>query len=47
MLRRHLTQTRLRLVLAVAAGVLLGAVFGQPRAGGVSARRILAFRLGH
>ena len=30
MLRRHLTRTRLGLVLAVAAGVLLGAVFGQP-----------------
>ena len=33
MLRRHLTRTRLGLVLAVVAGVLLGAVFGQPRAG--------------
>ena len=30
MLRRHLTRTRLGLVLAIAAGVLLGAVFGQP-----------------
>jgi len=33
MLRTHLTRTRLGLVLAVAAGVLLGAVFGQPGAG--------------
>jgi len=30
MLRRHLTRTRLGVVLAVAAGVLLGAIFGQP-----------------
>lgn len=30
MLRRHLTRTRLGIVLAVAAGVVLGAVFGQP-----------------
>lgn len=30
MLRRHLTRTRLGLALAVAAGVVLGAVFGQP-----------------
>jgi hypothetical protein len=30
MLRRHLTRTRLGAVLAVAAGVLLGAAFGQP-----------------
>ena len=30
MLRRHLTRTRLGLVLAVVAGVVLGAVFGQP-----------------
>jgi hypothetical protein len=30
MLRRNLTRTRLGLVLAVAAGVVLGAVFGQP-----------------
>ncbi len=33
MLRGHLTRTRLGLVLAVAAGMLLGAVFGQPGAG--------------
>jgi len=33
MLRRHLTGTRLGLLLAVAAGVALGAVFGQPGAG--------------
>lgn len=33
MLRRHLTGTRLGLLLAVAAGVVLGAVFGQPGAG--------------
>jgi hypothetical protein len=30
MLRKHLTRTRLGLVLAVGAGVLVGAVFGQP-----------------
>jgi hypothetical protein len=33
MLRSHLTRTRLGLVLAVAAGVVLGAVFGQPGSG--------------
>ncbi len=33
MLRRHLTRTRLGAVTAVAAGVLLGAVFGQPGSG--------------
>jgi Ig domain of plant-specific actin-binding protein len=33
MLRAHLTQTRLGLVLAVAAGLLLGAVLGQPGSG--------------
>jgi hypothetical protein len=33
MLRGHLTRTRLGLVLAVAAGVVLGAVMGQPGAG--------------
>jgi hypothetical protein len=33
MLRRHATRTRLGLVLAVGAGVLLGAVFGQPAIG--------------
>jgi hypothetical protein len=33
MLRSHLTRTRLGLVLAVAGGVVLGAVFGQPGTG--------------
>jgi hypothetical protein len=33
MLGKHLTRTRLGLVLAVAAGVVLGAVFGQPSTG--------------
>jgi hypothetical protein len=33
MLRRHLTRTRLGLVLAVAVGALLGAVLGQPGTG--------------
>ena len=33
MLRKHLTRTRLGLLLAVAAGVLLGAVLGQPATG--------------
>jgi hypothetical protein len=33
MLRGHLTRTRLGLVLAVGAGVLLGAVLGQPGGG--------------
>jgi hypothetical protein len=33
MLRRHLTRTRLGLALAVGAGVLVGAVFGQPTSG--------------
>ena len=33
MLRKHLTRTRLGLLLAVATGVLLGAVFGQPATG--------------
>lgn len=33
MLRGHLTRTRLGLMLAVAAGVVLGAVIGQPGAG--------------
>jgi hypothetical protein len=37
MLRAHLTRTRLGLVLAVAAGVLLGAVLGQPGAGQAAA----------
>lgn len=33
MLRGHLTRTRLGIVLAVVAGVMLGAVFGRPGAG--------------
>lgn len=33
MTRKHLTPTRLGAVLAVVAGVLLGAVFGQPSSG--------------
>lgn len=33
MLRNHLTRTRLGLALAVAAGVVLGAAFGQPGSG--------------
>ena len=33
MLRKHLTRTRLGLVLAVGIGVLVGAVFGQPVSG--------------
>jgi hypothetical protein len=33
MLRKHLTRTRLGLLLAVAIGVLLGAVLGQPATG--------------
>jgi len=33
MLRTHLTRTRLGILLAVALGVLLGAVFGQPGSG--------------
>jgi hypothetical protein len=33
MLRKHLTRTRLGLLLAVATGTLLGAVFGQPATG--------------
>jgi hypothetical protein len=37
MLRSHLTRTRLGLVLAVAAGVLLGAVLGQPGSGRAAA----------
>jgi hypothetical protein len=36
MLRSHLTRTRLGLVLAVAAGVVLGAVIGQPGRGGAA-----------
>ncbi len=34
MLRAHLTRTRLGILLAVATGVLLGAVIGQPGSGG-------------
>ena len=37
MLRGHLTRTRLGLVLAVAAGLLLGAVLGQPGSGRAAA----------
>jgi len=37
MLRGHLTRTKLGFVLAVIAGVLLGAVFGQPGAGRAAA----------
>jgi len=36
MIRTHLTQTRLGILLAVAVGVLLGAVFGQPGSGGAA-----------
>lgn len=38
MLRGHLTRTKLGFVLAVAAGVLLGAVFGQPGTGQAASR---------
>lgn len=38
MLGRHLTRSRLGLVLAVAVGVVLGAVFGQPGAGRAASR---------
>jgi len=37
MLRAHLTHTRLGILLAVACGVLLGAVFGQPGSGQAAA----------
>jgi Ig domain of plant-specific actin-binding protein len=37
MLRAHLTHTRLGILLAVACGVLLGAVFGQPGSGEAAA----------
>jgi hypothetical protein len=37
MLRAHFTRTRLGLLLAVAAGVLLGAVLGQPGSGRAAA----------
>jgi hypothetical protein len=40
MTRTHLTRTRLGLVLAVAVGVLLGAVFGQPGSSGAATRAI-------
>jgi len=38
MLRAQLTRTRLGFLLAVAAGVLLGAVFGQPSNGNAASR---------
>lgn len=38
MLRGHLTRTRLGFVLAVAAGLLLGAILGQPGAGRAASR---------
>src|SRR5690349_11337016 len=38
MLRAQLTRTRLGFLLAVAAGVLLGAVFGQPGNGNAASR---------
>src|SRR2546423_8897585 len=38
MLRNHLTRRRLGLVLAVAAGVVLGAVVGQPGNGGAASQ---------
>ena len=38
MLRAHLTRTRLGFLLAVAGGVLLGAVFGQPSSGQAASR---------
>jgi hypothetical protein len=38
MLRAHLTRTRLGFLLAVATGVLLGAVFGQPGSGKAASR---------
>ena len=37
MLRGHLTRTRLGFVLAIGAGLLLGAIFGQPATGGAAA----------
>lgn len=37
MVRGHLTRTRLGIVLAVAAGAMLGAVFGQPGSGRAAA----------
>lgn len=40
MLRGHLTRTRLGLALAVAAGVVLGAVFGQPGNGRAAAQAV-------
>src|SRR5215475_8399572 len=38
MLRAHLTRTRLGFLLAVAGGVVLGAVFGQPGDGEAASR---------
>jgi hypothetical protein len=38
MLRGHLTRTKLGFLLAVAVGLLLGAVFGQPGAGRAASR---------
>lgn len=38
MLRAHLTRTRLGFLLAVASGVVLGAVFGQPGSGQAASR---------
>ena len=38
MLRAHLTRTRLGFVLAVAGGLLLGAILGQPGAGQAASR---------
>jgi len=40
MVRRHLTRTRLGTALAIAAGVLLGAIFGQPGNGGAATAAI-------
>jgi hypothetical protein len=38
MLRRHITRTRLGLVLAVGVGVLLGSILGQPGTGRAASR---------
>ena len=40
MLRTHLTRTRLGAVLAIAAGVLLGAIFGQPGNGRAASQAV-------
>ncbi len=40
MMRTYLTRTRLGIVLAVAAGVLLGAVFGQPGSGRAASQAV-------